>query len=447
MLDIKFIRENQQIVKESLQDRNLKISLDKLIELDNSRRKILQELEDLRAKKNKANDEIAALLKEKKDAKPKIASMKEISVKSAELEAQLREIEPELNKQILNIPNIPHESIPRGDASANKVVRSWGEPPKLDFTPLTHIEISQNLDIIDLVRATKITGSNWILYKGWGARLERALINFMLDMHTKKHGYTEIFPPFLVNRASMTGTGQLPKLEEDMYRLKDDDLFLIPTAEVPVTNIFRDEVLDEKDLPIYYTAYTACFRREAGSYGKDTKGLSRVHQFDKVEMVKFVRPENSYDELEKLVGNAEEVLQALGLPYRVLMLATQDLSFSASKCYDLEAYAVGADKWFEVSSCSNFESFQARRANIKYRRAIPTSAYGKVGTPTSPKENVGAVDRRPQTEYIHTLNGSGVAMARTMIAILENYQQKDGSIMIPHALRPYLDGAERITKK
>jgi seryl-tRNA synthetase len=275
---------------------------------------------------------------------------------------------------------------------------------------------------VDFGRATKITGSNFILFKGWGARLERALINFMLDLHVNKHGYTEIFPPFLVNRASMLGTGQLPKLEEDMYKLKDDDLFLIPTAEVPVTNIFRDEILEEDKLPVYYTAYTACFRREAGSYGKDTKGLFRVHEFDKVEMVKFVRPEDSYDELEKLVADAEEVLQLLGLPYRVVMLSTQDISFAASKCYDLEAYAAGADKWLEVSSCSNFESFQARRANIRMRR----------------KES-------KKVDFIHTLNGSGVALARTFVAILENYQQEDGSVLIPKALQPYLNGQERIS--
>jgi len=422
MLELKFIRENQEVVKQALKDRNLKIDLDILIKLDDSRRKVLSELEALRAQKNKTNDEIAVLLKEKKDAKPKISAMKEVSLKSNTLEGELKVIDEELNKIVLTIPNIPHTSLPKGDASNNKVIRSWGEPPQFDFKPATHVEIAEKLDIIDFGRATKITGSNWILYKGLGARLERALINFMLDLHINKHGYTEVFPPFLVNRASMTGTGQLPKLEEDMYRLKDDDLFLIPTAEVPVTNIFRDEVLEEEKLPILYTAYTACFRREAGSYGKDTKGLMRVHQFDKVEMVKFVKPEVSYDELEKLVGNAEEVLQLLGLPYRVVVLATQDLSFAASKCYDLEAFAAGSNKWLEVSSCSNFESFQARRANIKFRK----------------KET-----KKP--EYVHTLNGSGVAMARTVIAILENYQQKDGSILIPEVLRPYMDGKERIS--
>jgi seryl-tRNA synthetase len=300
-------------------------------------------------------------------------------------------------------------------------VRTWGKAREFKFKPLSHIDIAQNLDIIDFNRATKITGSNFILYKGLGARLERALINFMLDLHTKKHGYTEIFPPFLVNRASMTGTGQLPKLEEDMYRLKDDDLFLIPTAEVPVTNIFRDEIIEGEKLPVYYAAYTACFRREAGTYGKDTRGLIRVHEFDKVEMVKFVPAQSSYDELEKLVNDAEEVLQLLEIPYRVVMLATQDLSFSASKCYDLEAYAPGIDKWLEVSSCSNFEAFQARRANIRYRR----------------KED-------KKVDFVHTLNGSGIALPRTVVAILENYQQEDGSVIVPEALRPYLDGKDRI---
>lgn len=452
MLDIKFIRENLDAVKKSIKERGLKLDLQSLVNLDDSRRKASSELEGLRTEKNKANDEISALLKAKKDAKKKIASMKTTAERIDRLEGELKKINAELDKSLLAVPNIAHSSVPVGDASCKETVRSWGELPKfdgstqpslaasltinperakrverVDFKPLTHIEIAQHLDIIDFVRAAKISGSNFILYKGWGARLERALINFMLDLHTKKHGYTEVFPPFVVNRMSMTGTGQLPKLEEDMYRLKDDDLFLIPTAEVPVTNIFRDEILNEEDLPIYYTAYTACFRREAGSYGKDTKGLIRVHQFDKVELVKFVKPENSYDELERLVRDAEEVLQLLGLPYRVSMLPTGDLSFAASKCYDLEAYAAGIGQWLEVSSCSNFESFQARRANIKFRRRT--------------QEGVG------RTEFIHTLNGSGIALARTVVAILEDYQQKDGSVIIPQALRPYLDGKERITPK
>jgi seryl-tRNA synthetase len=437
MLDINFIRENLDAVKKSIKDRGLKLDLEGLVKLDDSRRKALGEVEGLRAEKNKANDEISALLKAKKDAKVKIASMKKTADRIDQLEDKLKEINVELDKLLLVIPNIPHSSIPVGDAFCKKTVRSWGELPKFDFKPASHIELSQHLDIIDFGRAAKITGSNFILYKGWGARLERALINFMLDLHIKKHGYTEVFPPFLVNRQSMTGTGQLPKLEEDMYRLKDDDLFLIPTAEVPVTNIFRDEILNEDDLPIYYTAYTACFRREAGSYGKDTKGLIRVHQFDKVELVKFVKPENSYNELEKLVRDAEDVLQLLGLPYRVAMLATGDLSFAASICYDLEAYAAGMDLWLEVSSCSNFESFQARRANIKFKRANAASG----GTP--PFGGGGQTGKRA-TEYVHTLNGSGIALARTVVAILENYQQKDGSVVIPQALRPYLDGKERI---
>lgn len=434
MLDIKFIRENPDLVKKSVKERGLKLDLDIFIKLDNSRRKILSESEELRAKKNKANDEIAALLKAKGDAKPKINSMKAIAEKISQLESKLKECEAESDKYLLNIPNIPHSSVPVGDVSCKKIVRSCTEARHFDFKPVTHVELAQHLDIIDFGRAAKLAASNFVLYKGWGAKLERALINFMLDLHTRKHGYTEIFPPFLVNRASMTGTGQLPKLEEDMYRLKDDDLFLIPTAEVPVTNIFRDEILEEKDLPVYYTAYTACFRREAGSYGKDTKGLIRVHQFDKVELVKFVRPENSYEELEKLVNDAEEVLRLLELPYRVVLLPTQDISFSASKCYDLEAYAPGVDTWLEVSSCSNFESFQARRANIKFRRAA-----------TGESSASGRSERSRGAEYVHTLNGSGVALARTVIAILENYQQKDGSVVIPEVLRPYLDGQERIS--
>jgi seryl-tRNA synthetase len=422
MLDIRFIKENQDLVRQAIKNRALKIDIDSVIKIDDARRVALTEFEELASLRNKANDQIGILLKEKKDAKAKISSMKEISKRIGELEVQLKEQEVELNKLLLNIPNVPHATLPVGDVSQNKVVRNWGKERKFNFKPLSHIEICQNLDIVDFTRATKITGSNFILFKGWGAKLERALINFMLDLHTNKHGYTEIFPPFLVNRASMLGTGQLPKLEEDMYKLKDDDLFLIPTAEVPVTNMFRDEILEESKLPIYYTAYTACFRREAGSYGKDTKGLIRVHEFDKVEMVKFVKPEDSFDELEKLVVNAEEVLQLLELPYRVVMLATQDLSFSASKCYDLEAYVSGTDKWLEVSSCSNFESFQARRANIRFRRK-----GGK------------------KVEFVHTLNGSGIALARTVVAILENYQQEDGSVLIPKILQPYLNGQERIS--
>jgi seryl-tRNA synthetase len=424
MLDIKFIRENTDKLKSALKDRGLNLDLSDLVAGDRKRREITTKLDVLRAGKNAANQRITKALKEKKDPKAEITAMKETAAQIDKLEKEAGELEEKISKIILTIPNIPHESIPRGTAAANKIVRSWGKPRAFDFKPLSHIELCEHLDLIDFSRASKITGSNFILFKGDGARLERALYNFMLDLHTKEHGYTEIFPPFLVNRASMTGTGQLPKLEEDMYRLKDDDLFLIPTAEVPVTNIFRDDILDEGQLPVYFAAYTACFRREAGSYGKETRGLMRVHQFDKVELVKFVRPETSYDELEKLVDNAEKVLQLLRIPYRVVMLASGDISFSAAKCYDLEAYAPGVDKWLEVSSCSNFESFQARRANIKYRRKTQ--------------------DTGRRTEFVHTLNGSGVALARTYAAILENYQRADGSIDLPEVLVPYMGGKARI---
>lgn len=417
MLDVKFIRDNQDVVKKAIKDRGLKIDIGELVDLDTERRKILTEVETLKAEKNKAS----------KGGKPNpeiIEKMKTFSQKIAILDKKVEEIDQKTGILMLNIPNIPHESIPIGGSEVNKEVRKWGDMPKFSFNPKTHIELGEKLDILDFPRSAKITGSGFCLFKGLGALLERALINFMLDLHTKDHGYKEIFPPFLVNRASMTGTGQLPKLEEDMYRLKDDDLFLVPTAEVPLTNLHRDEILEEENLPVYYTAYTACFRREAGSYGKDTKGLMRVHQFDKVELVKFVKPESSYGELESLLKNAEEVLKRLKLPYRVVMLSTQDVSFSASKCYDIEAWAPGIEKNLEVSSCSNFTDFQARRANIKYR------AKGK-----------------KKTEYVHTLNGSGIAMARTVIAIIENYQQKDGSILIPEVLRPYMGGRERIVKE
>jgi seryl-tRNA synthetase len=372
-------------------------------------------------------------MKAKKNPKEIIDKMKPISQKISSFEAEVEEISQKIDQFRYIIPNIPHKSIPVGGPENNKIVKSWGKNPSFDFNPRSHIELAELLDIISFGTAAKITGSNFVLFKGLGARLERALINFMLDMHTKKHGYTEIFPPFLVNRRSMTGTGQLPKLEEDMYRLKDDDLFLIPTAEVPVTNIHANDILEESSLPIYYTAYTACFRREAGSYGKDTRGLIRVHQFDKVELVKFVKPESSFDELEKLLNDAEEVLQTLELPYRVNMLATGDISFAAAKCYDIELYAPGTDAYLEVSSCSNFTDFQARRANIKYKPKPNTETrlrpYGLIG----PEGN-------PKPEYVHTLNGSGVALARLVVAILENYQNKDGSVRIPQALVPYMDG-------
>ena len=417
MLDIRFIRENPDVVKKAIKDRGLKVDIKELLDLDSEKRKSLVEVESLKAERNKSS----------KGGKPSpeiIAKMKAISQKISDLDKRVGEIDQKIGIFMLNVPNIPHKSIPVGKPEANKVVRKVGKPPKFSFNTKNHIELGQNLDILDFPRSSKISGSGFCLFKGMGAQLERALFNFMLDLHTKEHGYKEVFPPFLVNRTSMTCTGQLPNLEEDMYRLKDDDLFLIPTAEVPVTNMHRDEVLDEEELPIYYTAYTACFRREAGSYGKDTKGLMRVHQFDKVEMVKFVKPESSYDELESLLSNAEEVLKRLSLSYRVLILSTGDISFAASKCYDIEAWAPGIEKNLEVSSCSNFTDFQARRANIKYR----------------PKD-------KKKLEYVHTLNGSGIALARTVIAIIENFQQKDGSILIPDVLRPYMGGRERIEKE
>ena len=421
MLDLKFIRDNKDLVKESIRNRGYKLDIEELLKLDEEHRKLLKDVEELRAQRNKANDEIAAAMKAKANPKEIIEKMKPVSQKIANFEAKVEEISQKIDKIIYIIPNIPDKSIPVGGPENNKIVRSWGKNPSFDFNPKNHIELAEKLDIINFGIAAKITGSNFILFKGLGARLERALINFMLDMHTKKHGYTEIFPPFLVNRRSMTGTGQLPKLEEDMYKLKDEDLFLIPTAEVPVTNIHANDTLEESKLPIYYTAYTACFRREAGSYGKDTRGLIRVHQFDKVELVKFVKPETSFDELEKLLNDAEEVLQALELPYRVILLATGDISFAAAKCYDIELYAAGTDAYLEVSSCSVFTDFQARRANIRYRDK-----------------------NTKKTSFVHTLNGSGVALARLVVAILENYQNKDGSVNIPKALVSYMDGVEKI---
>lgn len=425
MLDIKFIRDNPDKVKKAIKDRGIKLDIDELLKLDKEKREILTEVDELKHKKNMASDEIAKIMSKSGDAKAKIEQMKEVSQKIKDFDVKVDELDQKISKFMLSIPNIPHISIPIGpDKTYNKVVSEWGKKAEFSFQPKDHIELAEGLGAMDFPRAAKITGTGFILYTGTGARLERALINFMLDLHTRKHGYLEVFPPFLVNRQSMTATGQLPKLEEDMYALKDDDLFLVPTAEVPLTNIYRDEILDEDQLPIYMTAYTACFRREAGSYGKDTKGLTRVHQFDKVELVKFVRPQDSYEELESLVKDAQEVLQLLELSYRVVMLSTGDLSFSASKCYDLELWAPGSKQYLEVSSCSNFEDFQARRANIKYKRTTE--------------------DNRRKTEYVHTLNGSGVALARLVIAILETYQNKDGSVTIPKILVEYMDGITKL---
>ncbi len=420
MLDLKFIRKNPDLVKEAVKNKGEDVDIHKILELDEKRRIIIKDLDEERNRLNVISKEISKLIKEGRKPDIEKEKAKEISEKVKDLEKKLREIEEELKSLLLKVPNIPHSTVPVGDSSKNKIIRTWGKKPEFSFQPLDHIKIAQNLDIIDFERAAKICGSNFVLFKGWGARLERALYNFMLDLHIRKHKYTEVFPPFLVNRKSMIGTGQLPKLEEDMYRLKDDDYFLIPTAEVPVTNIHREEILDESQLPIYYVSYTACFRREAGSYGKETKGLVRVHQFDKVELVKIVKPQDSYEELERLVNDAEEVLKLLGLHYRVVLLASQELSFAASKCYDLECWAPGLQRWLEVSSCSNFEDFQARRMGMRLRT------------------------KDKKLTYPHTLNGSGLALARLVICILETYQNKDGSVTVPQVLRPYLDNIERI---
>lgn len=422
MIDIKFIRENPEVIKNALRKKYMQLDIDKLLSMDKKRRDILKEVEDLKYKKNKTSEEIGSLIKQSKDANKKKEEMKALSQKIKDMDSKVEEYNKKIAVFLYNIPNIPHKSVPVGkDKKSNKVIREWGKKKTFNFRSQNHLHLAEYLDIIDFPRAAKITGSNFPLYKKDGARLERALINFMLDLHTKKHGYIELWPPYLVNRDSMTGTGQLPKLEEDMYRLKDDDYFLIPTAEVPITNIYRDEVISGENLPLYYTAYTPCFRREAGSYGKETKGLMRVHQFDKVELVKFVKPDDSYKELEKLLKDAEEVLQLLELPYRISILSTGELSFAASKCYDIEIWAPAAGQYLEVSSCSNFEDFQARRANIKYQ----DRKSGKKG-------------------FLHTLNGSGVALARTVIAILENYQQKDSTVLIPKALQKYMDGQKII---
>lgn len=422
MLDLKFIRENPDAVRTMLKQRNTEAELDKLLECDERWRSLLSEVEDLRHRRNKVSKKIGELKRAKKDASDLISEMRDVSQKIKSMETELSSLKEQIDEIVLTIPNMPHSTTPVGKSEADNVIcDNWGELPEFDFEPKPHWEITEALDLVDFKRAAKIAGSNFVMFKGLGAKLERALITFMLDLHIKKHGYTEISPPLLVNRDSMTGTGQLPKLEEDMYNCEVDDFFLIPTAEVPLTNIFANEILDSHDLPIYYTAYTPCFRREAGSYGRDTRGLVRIHQFDKVELVKFVLPETSYDEHEKLLKNAEEVLQLLKLPYRILNLCTADISFASAKCYDIEIYAAGEEKYLEVSSCSNFEDFQARRANIRFRR-----------------------EEDANVEYVHTLNASGVALPRLVIAILENYQQADGTVKMPEVLIPYMDGLGKI---
>jgi len=422
MLDIKRIRREPEKVEELLKRRNPELSLDKVLELDKTRREKLVEVENMKAEQNKESKQVPLLKKEGKDVSYLLQNMKNLAEKVKLIDNDVKEIDLKIEEELLILPNTPNPDITIGlsDAS-NKEVRKWGEPTKFDFEPKAHWDLGVDLDILDFERATKITGTRFSMFKGVGARLERSITAYMLDKHTIDHGFTEIAPPFIVNKESMYGTGQLPKFEEDMFKLNQKDYYLIPTAEVPVTNIYRNEVLEEADLPIYMTAYTPCFRAEAGSAGRDTRGLIRNHQFDKVEMVMYSIPEESYKQLETLTGFAEEILKGLGLPYRVVELCTGDIGFSSAKTYDLEVWMPSYNRYVEISSCSNFEDFQARRANIKYRP-----------------------DNKGKLEFIHTLNGSGLAVGRTFAAILENYQQKDGTILIPEALRSYMRGMEKI---
>ncbi|MFA6055410.1 MAG: serine--tRNA ligase [Thermodesulfovibrionales bacterium] len=415
MLDPRFVRDNIDIVKTSLNSRNYKLTLDDFLKFEEERRSLQREADELKNKRNVVSEEIGKMRSRKQDASSLIEEMKGVSDAIKELDEKIKALEEKIEEFLLNVPNIPHESVPVGkDETENIELRKWAEPRQFDFEPLNHWDIGEMLGIIDFERAVKIAGARFSLTKGYGAKLERSLMNFMLDLNTSK-GYKEVLPPIIVNKDSMRGTGQLPKFEMELFKIVDPEFYLIPTAEVPVTNIHRNEILNEKDLPIYYTAYTPCFRREAGSYGKDVRGLIRQHQFNKVELVKFVKPEDSFNELELLTANAEDILQKLGLPYRVVALCTGDIGFSAAKTYDLEVWLPGQQKYREISSCSNFTDYQARRANIRFRRE------GKKGT-----------------EFVHTLNGSGLAIGRTLVAVLENYQQKDGSVIVPEALRTYM---------
>ena len=416
MLDMKFVRENPEAVLAGLQKRGSALTLDDFLALEKKRREVLTEVEALKSRRNTVSQEISRLKKAKEDAEALILEMRSVGEKISELDETVRQVETELKEILLSIPNLPHASVPVGrDEADNPEVRRVGEVPSFAFEPKAHWDLGEDLGILDFERGAKVTGARFTFYRGLGARLERALINFMLDVHTREHGYTEFFPPFIANKESMTGTGQLPKFAEDMFKLEGLDYYLIPTAEVPITNLHRGEILDAKDLPKYYTAYSACFRAEAGSAGRDTRGIIRQHQFNKVEMVKFCLPENSYDELEKLVGNAERILQLLELPYRVITLCSGDIGFSSAKTYDLEVWLPSFNTYREISSCSNFEDFQARRADIKFRR-----------------------DAKSKPEYVHTLNGSGLAIGRTVAAILENYQQADGSVVVPKVLRAFM---------
>jgi len=422
MLDIKFVRDHIDRVAEALRRRRSSLSLDGFEDLDRARREMLVAVESLRAERNAASEEIGNLRRRKQDASSLMERMKEVSARIKEMEAGLPGIERGMEEILLSIPNLPDPSVPEGKGEEdNPTVRTWGVPPTFSFPVRDHVDVGTALDILDFDRAAKITGARFCLMKGAGALMERALINFMLDVHTREHGYTEVLPPFLANSASFLGTGQLPKFEEDLFRVAGTDWYLVPTAEVPVTNIVRDEILPAESLPLKMTAYTPCFRAEAGSHGKDVRGMIRQHQFNKVEMVKVCLPEGSQEELETLTADAEEILQRLGLPYRVVTLCTADLGFSAAKTYDLEVWLPSQERYREISSCSNFTDFQARRAKIRFR----DPATGK-------------------TRLAHTLNGSGLAVGRTVVAILENFQQEDGSVRIPEALRPYMHGMERI---
>ncbi|HEY9187778.1 MAG TPA: serine--tRNA ligase [Ignavibacteria bacterium] len=422
MIDLKAIRSNPDVLKKALQKRKENFDIDGFLKLDENRRDIIQRVEQLKNKQNVTSKLIPQYKKEGKDVTSLMDEMKVLSDEIKELDNEVRSLDEEIEKIMLTIPNIPNDTVPMGDTDEDNIeIRKWGEPRKFNFEPKAHWEIGENLNILDFSTAGKVTGARFTFYKGLGARLERALMNFMLDLHVDKHGYTEVFPPFMVHRNSMVGTGQLPKFEEDSFKVNGTEYFLVPTAEVPVTNMYREQILEEKDLPIKHVAYSACFRAEAGAAGRDTRGLIRQHQFNKVELVKFTTPENSYDELEKLTNDAEEVLQLLGIPYRVVKICIGDLGFTAAMKYDIEVWMPSYNRYVEISSCSNFESFQARRAGIRYRKTI-----------------------KDKPEFVHTLNGSGVAIGRTTACILENYQQEDGSVIIPEALRKYFNSLEVI---
>ncbi|MBD8028102.1 serine--tRNA ligase [Ureibacillus sp. Re31] len=426
MLDIRRVRENYEEVKKILLTRNEDLgNFDEFEELDVKRRDLIAKTEVLKAERNKVSEQISIMKRNKENADEVIARMREVGEEIKQLDNELREVEEKFEYMMMRLPNIPHESVPVGETEDDNIeVLKWGELPNFNFEAKAHWDLATDLQIVDFERAGKVTGSRFVFYRGLGARLERALMSFMMDLHAEEHGYEEMLPPVIVNRDSLTGTGQLPKFEEDVFKLVDTDYFMIPTAEVPVTNFFRDEIIDGEILPKGFAAYSSCFRSEAGSAGRDTRGLIRQHQFNKVELVRFVKPEDSYDELEKLTGHAEKVLQLLGLPYRKLLMCTADLGFTAAKKYDLEVWMPTQNMYREISSCSNFEDFQARRANIRFRR-----------------------EQGAKPEYVHTLNGSGLAIGRTVAAILENYQQEDGSVVIPEVLRPYMGGKEVIAPK